>query len=281
MARILLLMSLSSIQPLDTAKPKPGRDRDRKEMSGRIDQMGNTSAVSEPRQPGGALVKLLREVGPFALLGIAGAVLLLLVFAALAEDVFTNEITTLDNNFSIWVHSFSSPTLDAVFSGLSTYVGIVGVVAASVIVFGLLMWRKHPYEAWRLVLVMVGGMILNEALKFLFHRSRPDLWPGSQFAGFSFPSGHAMMSFCLFGMLVWLGWRYIHNQAVRIAVTSLCVLLVMLVGLSRIYLGAHFLSDVVAGYLAAAFWLVAVLSGTSILARLRKERQNQQPANSA
>jgi undecaprenyl-diphosphatase len=284
MVRILLLCvspeSTGESTGADHRKNRnPGDQKVRNRMSGRLEQIDNARsarATSEPRRTGGALIQLLREVGPFAILGLVGALVLMFVFAALAEDVFTNEITSVDNNTSLWVRSFSSPLLDTVFSGLSTYVGIVGVVAALVIVFGLLLWRKRPYEAWRLVLVMAGGMILNEALKLLFHRSRPDLWPGSQLAGFSFPSGHAMMSFCLFGMLAWLAWRYLRNQAARIAVTVLCTLLIVLVGLSRIYLGAHYLSDVIAGYIAAAFWLVAVPSGTSIFARLRAERHHPQ-----
>lgn len=242
------------------------------------EEIGQARSGGETRHPGAALMNLLREVGPFALIGLVGSLALLFVFAKLAEEVFTNEITSLDNSTSLWVHGFSSPLLDAVFGALSTYVGVVGVVVASVLGFVMLLWRKHPYEAWRLALVVIGGLVLNQALKFLFHRSRPELWPGSQFAGFSFPSGHAMLSFCLFGMLTWLGWRYLSSLAGRITITLLCGLLVLLVGLSRIYLGAHFLSDIVAGYIASAFWLVAVLSGTDIFARLRQEKQGAQPA---
>lgn len=242
------------------------------------EEMGQASASRETRHQGTALTSLLREVSPFALIGLLGALALLFVFSKLAEEVFSNEVAGLDNSTSLWVHGFSSPLLDTVFSGLSTYAGVVEVAAASLAGFVMLLWRKHPYEAWRLALVMVGGLILNQVLKFLFRRSRPELWPGSRFAGFSFPSGHAMLSFCLFGMMIWLGWRYLGSQVARITVTLFCGLLILLVGLSRIYLGAHFLSDIVAGYLAAAFWLVAVLSGTDIYRRLRSQKQGAQPA---
>src|SRR5204862_5520768 len=119
------------------------------------------------------------------------------------------------------------------------------------------------HAAWLRAVIMVGGVLINQLLKTLFHRSRPELWPGAQIAGFSFPSGHAMMSLCLFGTFIWLGMKYIKSGPARTAWTTLMVLLILLIGLSRIYLGAHFLSDVLAGYIAGGIWLVAVLSGAS------------------
>jgi membrane-associated phospholipid phosphatase len=189
----------------------------------------------KPGRPGAALIHLVQEVGPFALIGLFGALGLLIIFGKLAEEVFSNEITSLDNGTSLWMHSFANPALDTGFAWLSTGLGVIGVIALSLILFAVLFWRKHPYDAWRLALVMIGGLVLNQALKFIFQRSRPQLWPGSQFAGYSFPSGHAMLALCLFGMLAWLSYRYLHSHPAQIAVTILCGLLIFLIGLSRIY----------------------------------------------
>jgi membrane-associated phospholipid phosphatase len=225
------------------------------------------------RGAGAALVDLLKQVGPFALAGLVGALLLLLLFAKLSEEVFSNEITAFDNNLARWVHSFANPALGAFFSALSVLGGTVGITVLTLIAFAFLMWRGHAHYAWQLAMVVVGGLIINQTLKLLFHRSRPDLWPGGQFAGFSFPSGHATLSLCLFGMFIWLGWRLFKSRAVRIGWTILMVLLILLIGLSRIYLGAHYPSDVLAGYLSGGLWLVALLSGEDIYERLKGEER--------
>ena len=223
-----------------------------------------------------ALAGLLREIGPAALAGLVGAVVLLGLFAKLSEEVFSNEITSLDNNSSLWVHSFATAPLDAFFNAVSNAGGPVGVVALTIASFALLLWHKHRRDAWRLVIVVVGGAILNQVLKLLFHRSRPDLWPAAHVVGFSFPSGHATLAFCLFGMFIWLGWRHFTSTPARVGWAALLSLLILLVGLSRIYLGAHFLSDVVAGYLSAGVWLASVLSGSQILYQIRGQGTNRQ-----
>jgi undecaprenyl-diphosphatase len=234
----------------------------------------HTEKAHSHKQPGTALIELLKEVGPFVLLGLVGAIVLLLLFAKLSEEVFSNEITSLDNNFSIWVHGFANPPLDTFFNALSTLGGTISVTIITLVAFGLLLWRGHPHDAWRLAIAMLGGVAINEALKALFHRTRPELWPGAHIAGFSFPSGHAAMSLCLFGMFAWLGWKYLKDRPARMVWTTLMFLLILLIGLSRIYLGAHFLSDVVAGYLSSGIWLLALLAGSDIFYALSSSSQN-------
>lgn len=226
------------------------------------------------RSIGTALVKLLREIGAFALIGLVSAVILLALFAKLSEDVFTNEFSAFDNNVALWVHSFASSTLDALFNAFSILGGTVSIAALTIVAFGLLMWRGYKMAAWRLALAIIGGVVINEALKFLFHRARPELWAtrGEQVAGFSFPSGHAALSLCLFGMFIWLGWRYLKRPWARVGWTVLMLFLIAMVGLSRIYLGAHYPSDVLAGYLSGTIWLIALLSGADIYHRLRVDK---------
>jgi undecaprenyl-diphosphatase len=224
------------------------------------------------RHLGTALIELLQEVGIFALIGIIGAIGLLLLFAWLSEEVFTQEFTSLDNNTALWVHGFASPALDTLFNAFSA-LGSFGVVALTVIAFGYLFWKKHMHDAWRLLIAVIGGLLINQGLKLVFHRPRPDLWDqaGVQFAGFSFPSGHSTLSLCLFGMFIWLGWEYMRKQGARVAWAVLMVLIIAMVGLSRIYLGAHYLTDVLAGYISGTFWLVALLTGSDIYDRLKAQ----------
>ena len=125
----------------------------------------HTEKVRSHKHPGTALIDLLKEVGPFALAGFVGALVLLLLFAKLSEEVFSNEITSIDNNFSLWVHSFASPPLDTFFNALSTLGGTVSVTLITLLAFALLFWRGHPHDAWRLAIAMIGGLAINEALK--------------------------------------------------------------------------------------------------------------------
>jgi membrane-associated phospholipid phosphatase len=219
-----------------------------------------------------ALLELLREIGPFALAGLLGALLFLFLFAWLSEEVFTSEFTSFDSSVALWLHGFANPALDTIFNAFSTIGGVVGIALLTVAAFAYLVWRRHHHAAWAVVVAVIGGVVISEALKFLFQRPRPDLWPGAHVLGFSFPSGHATLSLCLFGMFAWLGWHYIKSEAVRAAWTALMVVLIVMIGLSRIYLGAHYPSDVLAGYLTGGFWLVALLSGEDIYNRLRGER---------
>ena len=82
------------------------------------------------------------------------------------------------------------------------------------------------------------------------------------------------MSLCLFGMFAWLGWKYLVSTPAQPIWTALMLLLVLLIGLSRIYLGAHFLSDVLAGYLSSAVWLLALLAGAHIFLTLKRPQPN-------
>src|SRR5437868_3788332 len=97
------------------------------------------------RHPGTALVDLVKDVGPFALAGMVGALLLLLLFAKLSEEVFSNEVTAMDNNLARWVHSFANPALDGFFSALSVLGSSLGIGALSIIAFVFLMWREHAH----------------------------------------------------------------------------------------------------------------------------------------
>lgn len=212
-----------------------------------------------------ALTGLLRQIGWRILLGLAGAIVLLWLFGLLADEIFENEFTSLDNGFERWVHSFANPVLDAVFGFFTTLGSIVGVLVLTVIIFGVLVWRKHLHSAWLVGLAVAGGVVLNQALKFFFHRPRPELWPvtAPRPTTFSFPSGHATVSFCLCGVLIWLGWRFIRPAVWRIVWTILLSFFILMVGLSRIYFGVHYPTDVLGGYISGAFWLVTFLSGVA------------------
>lgn len=224
-----------------------------------------------------ALVRLVRETGWYILGGLAGSILLLYLFAALAEDIFSHEFTSFDDNFELWVHSFNSPALTIFFQLFTTIGSIAGVCVLTVITFGLLWWRKHLRSAWLVALAVGGGILINQVLKQLFQRPRPELWAVTGFrpGTFSFPSGHATVSLCYFGVLAWLSFRLLKPGLVRWLGSALMIFCIVIVGLSRIYFGVHYPTDVIGGYISGAFWLVILLDGAAIFRRLRMRTQSE------
>ena len=111
--------------------------------------------------------------------------------------------------------------------------------------------------------------MLELTLKYAFHRPRPAPFFGAVPHTYSFPSGHSLMSFCIYGVLAGLLSHRIRSAAVRIMVWILAAALVAAIGVSRIYLGMHYPSDVIAGYLAAAVWVSASLAADRVRKRKR------------
>jgi undecaprenyl-diphosphatase len=120
---------------------------------------------------------------------------------------------------------------------------------------------------------MLGAAILNTTLKLTFHRARPQpffdlLAPKS----YSFPSGHSLASFCFFGALATVLTARIENKKINPVIWVTCGLMILLIGLSRIYLGVHYTTDVLAGYAAALIWIAVIRFLEMELLRRRKNR---------
>ncbi len=146
--------------------------------------------------------------------------------------------------------------------GNGTTLTIIGVMVAL-----LLLLRRERTLALGWIITLFGSGILNLVLKASFHRVRPEY---ATIGGWSFPSGHAMGSFVAYGMVAYLAAVFLPRRPAQL-VAGLLLLLVLLIGFSRIYLGVHYFSDVVAGYSAAVVWLAVCISGLEV-ARLRGRR---------
>ncbi|MFC5647599.1 phosphatase PAP2 family protein [Paenibacillus solisilvae] len=118
----------------------------------------------------------------------------------------------------------------------------------------------HRRELVLFITVLVGSEILNVVLKAIFHRERPTVHRLISESGFGFPSGHSMGAFSLYGALVFLLWKHIPVLWGRTLLILISVTLILAIGISRIYLGVHYPSDVFAGYLASGFWLMTSIS---------------------
>ncbi|MBZ5524068.1 MAG: phosphatase PAP2 family protein [Acidobacteriia bacterium] len=193
-----------------------------------------------------------------AVAGLAVVVLGMILLGWLTEEVMEAGPRGVDLSFRNWLHQFASPgrTRAAFFFSLIGDRVLVALFVVSLIAFLLLRWRRAA--GW-LAVTMGGALALDLALKFGFHRPRPQPFFGTMPHTYSFPSGHALFALCFFGVLAGLLADRINNRGLQAAIWAVAAALIGAIGLSRIYLGVHYPSDVIAGYLTAAVWVSTIL----------------------
>jgi len=213
-----------------------------------------------------------RELARFPLLSLAAAFLSIFLFAWLAEGVAKDQTAQFDSYVRAAVHQWTTPALTRLMFA-ATWMGSIGLAIVAVLAFALFrhfLWRRAAI--WLLVTV-AGATVLVVGLKFAFHRPRPVPFFGAVPQTYSFPSGHSLFSFCFYGVLAGLITARIESRPLRILIWILAATLVFSIGLSRIYLGVHYPSDVLGGYLAGTIWVSTMLA----LDRLRTRRKNSAP----
>jgi undecaprenyl-diphosphatase len=204
-------------------------------------------------------------------LSFAVALLCLLLFAWLGREMLAGDTLRFDNAVRSRIHLFASPAVTRTMT-IITHLGSRGLLVQLVIaliVFAKLRWRRAAI--W-LAVTMAGALLLEVTLKWAYHRPRPTAFFGDLPHSYSFPSGHALTSLCFYGVMAGLLSARIKSVPWRIVLWTAAVLLIIAIGLSRIYLGVHYPSDVVAGYLAATLWVTAII----VLDHVRKVRFSRQ-----
>lgn len=179
--------------------------------------------------------------------------LALIVFGLLAEDVSEKEAISFDRPLMLWLRSHASASMDLIMRGCTW----LGSAALIVPVLLAVLWRVRHQRAAAVYLLAanIGAMLLNLAAKHGFARMRPDYWtPLVHVGSYSFPSGHAMQSMALACSLLLAGG--IRRPAWMPAL--LAASYVFTVGLSRLYLGVHYPSDVLAGWCASFCWCMGL-----------------------
>ncbi|MYN20250.1 phosphatase PAP2 family protein [Rugamonas sp. FT107W] len=215
--------------------------------------------------------------GEFGLHLTAGLVLLLVsvaIFGELAEDVMGKEaITVLDMQVAQWFHAHAFEPLTGFMLGVSlvhTGVGMVVLVAA----LGWYFWRARArYWLLALLVAVPTGAMLNVALKYHFQRVRPMFdEPLVTLMTYSFPSGHTSAATLFYGLLASYVMIARPHWHVRLGAAAACAMMVLLVALSRVYLGAHYLSDVLAAMAESVAWLAVCITAISTLRRRREAK---------
>jgi membrane-associated phospholipid phosphatase len=193
------------------------------------------------------------------------------IFGWIAEDVVTGDpLTVVDMNIAVWLHLHATPTLTDAMIFISLLASWPVVMGICLIMALALVRERLYYRLLALTLTVPVGMLLNVMLKIAFHRSRPT-WddPILMLETFSFPSGHAMGATLLYGFLAAFGVRNVRAWRWRVLAVLAAGMLIVLIGFSRIYLGVHYLSDVLAGMAAGSAWLALCLTVVGTLRRHR------------
>jgi membrane protein DedA with SNARE-associated domain/membrane-associated phospholipid phosphatase len=210
-------------------------------------------------------------------LGLLAAAGCLWLFGGIAEDIVNSDpLVSFDLAVANTLHDLATPALTTFFVfvtalGSLETIALVGLVGA--VVFGI---RRQWLHLTTWLVAVAGSAGLNQLLKALFERPRPYFeHPLLLETSYSFPSGHAMESLVLYGMLAYFGVLAVRTWRTRTAIVFGATLLVLLIGFSRMYLGVHYFSDVVAGYAAGGVWLSTCITALEF-ARRSKQRDKLQ-----
>lgn len=156
-----------------------------------------------------------------------------------------------------WEASWLTPIMNAF-----THIGSTKVVMVLIIVVtALLFWGfRARSSAYFFFFALIGTGVLNQTLKIIFKRARPEFHRLAEATGYSFPSGHTMMAFSLYTMAVILLWRQLRTTTAKIALLAFAIFMFGMIAISRIYLGVHYPSDIAGGISASAFWIILTVA---------------------
>jgi membrane-associated phospholipid phosphatase len=184
-----------------------------------------------------------------------------LLFVDIADKLNDNELY----QFDMMIIQEVQGSINELSTKVLIFITNLGSVRGNilfVIIFSLfLLFKKRPLSVVFLTTVTLSGGYVNHYLKWIFQRERPSLNPLVEVNSFSFPSGHAMSSFILYGALILITTRITKSWPIRLGVYAICTFMILTIGYSRIYLGVHFPSDVIAGFIAGCAWLAIIAAG--------------------
>ncbi|NEM98032.1 phosphatase PAP2 family protein [Pontibacter burrus] len=206
--------------------------------------------------------RLQRFISALALLSVEAVLVWLAFFACMllfiymAQLVFIEKSTGLDEAMFRFAANHTSLETTRFMRVISFFASADYLMVVPPLVTLILAWfRQLQWFALKVLVISLTSTILNQALKRLFERPRPETAMLEQ-SGLSFPSGHAMIGGSFYGLLIYIVWRTVPNPFWRWLLTIVLTLLLLLIGYSRIYLNVHYATDVLAGYSAGILWLL-------------------------
>ena len=212
-------------------------------------------------------------MGLVALGGGLVAILAVWAFAEIAGHVQEGATQRFDEAALLWLAQHRSPLLDRALLEL-TALGTGLVVMTVVVVAATFLWlTRHRWSAGLLLLATAGGLVLNNVLKLGFGRPRPSVvtWLGDPSSS-SFPSGHAMSAAIVYGTVAYLAARLQKRRVARLLTALVAVLMIVGIALTRLYLGVHYPSDVLAGIVVGLAWAAFCMAMLEMMQRLATRR---------
>lgn len=177
----------------------------------------------------------------------------LVIFALLLEDVLAGEVVRLDGvAYALIVERLRTPLLTPVMESFSALATVPVLVVVLLVIIAFAPGRR---PGWCCAVNLALVTLLNVVLKALVRRPRPMGFRLASATGFSFPSGHSMVAMAFFGLIIWFVWRHVRDRRRRVALTAALAFVILMIGVSRVYLGVHYASDVLAGFCVSCIWL--------------------------
>jgi undecaprenyl-diphosphatase len=201
------------------------------------------------------------------------------IFIWLVDEVFEGETRVFDETIRMAVHQIASPLMTSFFIFITALGSAPVLVPAGILIGIVFAWMRWKRALVLFVLTMAGHLVSEFILKEVFQRVRPEaFFDYPQPLSYSFPSGHSFASLCFYGILAWLITARLENIYAKIAIWTFAIGMILLIGTSRVYLGVHFPSDVIGGYLTAFVWVVTVALGDFWFGRRRINKSESSAA---
>ena len=233
----------------------------------------HTTHTSAPA-PGGKTTTDAQATG-FA----AGHLIFGVIFSLIASGLFAflweavedkqRGATRFDRSILFWMHAHATPWVTTLARGLA-WLGAPPVIVSMAVIAAIvgLLWRRVRGAAWTLPVAVLGAGAIIQGVKMEFQRPRPSFFtPLLHETGYSFPSGHSLISIVVYGLFGYFALHLMKNHAGRLAVRIVTVALVVAIGVSRVYVGVHYPTDVLAGWSAGLPWLITCIGLHEILTR--------------
>jgi undecaprenyl-diphosphatase len=221
-----------------------------------------------------------RTLGLHLTIGLIVVVFCAWCFSEIAEEIGPEtQWHAFDQQVTDWFKRSTNPTLTAA-AHIISFCGSVAFLAVVSVGFAIYFLSIRAWNRLlELALTMLGGSLLNILLKHFFQRQRPVLEnPLVTLTSFGFPSGHTMGATLLYGLLALIAARFVRSTSGRTAVFALAILAITLIGLTRIYLGAHYLTDVIAAVAAGTAWLVVCWTTAETFRKRQESRARLEAA---
>jgi undecaprenyl-diphosphatase len=185
----------------------------------------------------------------------------LIGFLALAEDVFHKEIMNGDIiGYEIISKFLISDFVTPIAKFITNFGGAIFLIVLTIVLFIVIKNKKIGVSIFSNLVIVT---ILNQLLKGILQRPRPTEYRIIEETGYSFPSGHSMISMAFYGYLIYLIYKYVKNKYIKWISIVVLSLLICTIGISRIYLGVHYTSDVLGGFLISISYLVIFISAVN------------------